>query len=267
MKRLLGINTDCLSGLTDELTTLSLAKAIGFESITSALIDKASVYALKERATALGVAFPFLHAPFRGINAMWETGDGYLPLFQGMCEAIDSASACEVSSVVIHVSSGWQAPPVCDLGLSRYDALVAYAEERGVTLAFENLRKVGNLCCLADRYENRDAVRFCFDSGHEHCYTKTVRWLDIFTDKLVATHLHDNPGRPFADKTNDFDYHLLPFDGTYDYAQMMRKLDEYGFGGALTLEVYHTACEDYKQMRAEEFLATAYDRVKRISVL
>lgn len=267
INRRLGINTDCIREIADELTTLNLAKEVGFESITSALIDKASVYALKERATALGVDFPFIHAPFRGINAMWEAGDGYLTLYRGMCEAIDTAAFCDVPAVIIHVSSGWQAPPVCDLGLSRYDALVDYAEARGVVLAFENLRMVGNLACLADRYEGRDAVRFCFDSGHEHCYTKTVKWLDIFTNRLVATHIHDNPGRPFEDKVHDFDQHLLPFDGTYDYTQMMRKLDEYGFAGALTLEVFRSAREDYEKLTAEEFLLTAYDRMKRISAL
>lgn len=267
MQRKLGINTDCLSGLTDELTTLALAKEAGFESITTGSTKMEEVCALKDKTVAYGMDFPFLHAPFRGINAMWEQGDGYLTLYHGMCEAIDSAAAAGVAGVVTHVSSGWQAPPVNDLGLSRYDALVDYAAEKGVTLAFENLRMVGNLACLVDRYEKRDNVRFCLDVGHEHCYTKTVCWMDIFTDKLFCTHIHDNVGRPFYDKVNDFDQHLLPFDGTCNYHRMMQKLDEYGYTGALTLEIFFGAREDYKAMTGDAFLATAYDRLKRISVL
>ena len=267
MKRKLGINTDCFRGDVDDLQTLALAKEVGFESITTGLTEKGAVCALKDKATALGVDFPFLHAPYRGINAMWEPGDDYLALYNGMCEAIDSAAAAGVAGVVTHVSSGWQAPPVGDLGLSRYDALVDYAAERGVILAFENLRMVGNLACLADRYAGRDNVRFCLDIGHEHCYTKTVQWMDIFTDRLFCTHIHDNMGRPFHDRVNDFDHHLLPFDGTCNYHRMMAKLDEYGFTGALTLEVFRSVREDYMAMSAEAFLATAYDRIKRISAL
>ena len=267
MKRKLGINTDCLRDSTDELMTISLAREIGFESITTDSTEKTRVCALKEKAVSLGMDFPFLHAPFRGINAMWEEGDGYLGIYGGMCEAIDSAAFAGVPAVITHVSSGWQAPPVNDLGLSRYDALVDYADEKGVILAFENLRMVGNLACLVDRYEKRDNVRFCLDIGHAHCYTKTVEWMDIFTDKLFATHIHDNIGRPFYDKVNDFDQHLLPFDGTCNYHRMMAKLDEYGFTGALTLEVYRSSREDYKKMTDEAFLATAYDRLTRIAAL
>ena len=267
MKRKLGINTDCLRGLTDELTTMALAREIGFESITTDSTERARVCALKERAVSLGMDFPFLHAPFRGINAMWEAGDGYLGIYSGMLEAIDSAASAGVPAVITHVSSGWQAPPVCDTGLSRYDALVDYAEGKGVILAFENLRMVGNLACLVDRYEKRDAVRFCLDFGHEHCYTKTVQWMDIFTNRLYATHIHDNMGRPFDDKVTDRDTHWLPFDGSFNYHEMMAKLNKYGYRGPLMLEVYRTARENYGTLSAEEFMATAYDRIRRISAL
>jgi sugar phosphate isomerase/epimerase len=71
-------------------------------------------------------------------------------------------------------------------------------------------------------------------------------------------------GRPFEDKTHDYDAHMLPFDGTYDYVQMMRKLDEYGYAGPLTLEVGQNRPE-YLAMSPEEFLATCYERIKKIS--
>ena len=265
IKRKLGINTDCLSGLADELTVLRLAHEAGFRAITTNRTDFDKVSELKALADEMNMDFPFLHAPFSGINAMWQEGDGYRTIYDGMIKAIDSASACGVGAVVLHVSSGWQAPPVNDLGLSRFDSLVSYAEQKGVVLAFENLRVLGNLACLIDRYEKRENVRFCFDSGHEHCYTKTVSWLDIFTNKLIATHIHDNLGRPFEDKVSDRDTHWLPFDGSYNYHEMMKKLDEYAYDGVLMLEVFRSAREDYKKMSAEEFISTCYDRIKRIS--
>lgn len=266
MRRKLGINTDCFAGI-NEITVLEMAKSHGFEAITTSLTNVNDVCALKNRADTLGVEFGYLHAPFRGINTMWETGDSYRNIYSGMLEAITSASECGVKAVVTHVSSGWSAPCVNDLGLSRFDDLVEFATKKGVVLAFENLRKVGNLATLMDRYEKSDNVRFCFDCGHEHCYTKTVSWIDIFTDKLIATHIHDNLGRDLHDKVSDNDSHWLPFDGNYNYHKMMRRLDKYGYSGPLLLEVFNTTRGDYSIMSGDEFLKTCYDRINRISRL
>ena len=267
MKRKLGINIDCIGGGFDESVTLDIAHQTGFEAFTTSKRPIEVLTAIKEKAVAYGMDFPFLHAPYSGINNLWLEGDDYLTIFNGITESVDLAAACEVGAVITHVSSGWQAPPVNDLGLSRFDALVDYAAEKRVTLAFENLRMVGNLAYLTDRYEHRANVRFCYDCGHEHCYTKTVPWIDIFTDRIVATHIHDNLSRPFGDKTTDPDSHWLPFDGTFNYHEMMRKLDWYGYAGPLMLEVYRNARADYKELTPEEFIATSYERIKRISEL
>lgn len=267
MKRKLGINIDCMSGALDEMTTLKLAGERGFEVFTTSAREISVMTAIKEKAVELGMEFPFLHSPFGGINNMWVEGEAYRNVYDGIISSIDVAAACDVQSVVLHVSSGWHPPHVNDLGLSRYDALVEYAASKGVTLAFENLRVVGNLACLIDRYEQNENVRFCYDCGHEHCYTKTVNWIDIFTDKIIATHIHDNLSRPFGDKSQDPDSHWLPFDGTFDYHRMMRQLDKYGYAGPLVLEVYRGVREDYKNFSPEEFIATSYDRITRISKL
>ena len=265
MTRKLGINTDCLNGKLDEISTLELAFKSGFEAFTTSQTELAAVSELKTRSEGLGMEFSFLHSPFMGINHMWLEGDSYREVYNGIIESIDSASACDVPAVIVHVSSGWHPPAVNDIGLSRYDAIVEHAANKGVIVAFENLRKVGNLTCLMDRYEDNPHVRFCFDCGHEHCYTKTVGWLDIFTDRLIATHIHDNEGRAFDDKTTTRDYHWLPFDGTFNYHEMMRKLDTYGYSGPLMLEVFRTSRDDYREMTPESFMATCYERIKKIS--
>ena len=268
MKRKLGINTDCLRGLRDDVFALELAHKLGFEAFTTANADPEQVSALKKRADELGMEFAYLHAPFKGINALWgEENDACREMTDKINSAIDVAAECGIPAIILHVSSGWDAPSITDAGLARYDGFVDYAEKKGVIVALENVRVLGNVAYLADRYEHRDNVRFCFDCGHEHCYTKTVSWLDIFTDRLVATHIHDNMSRPDEDKVSDRDTHWLPLDGTYDYHTMMKKLDKYSYEGPLMLEVFRTMRADYKEMSAEEFMSTAYDRLKRISVL
>lgn len=263
MKRRFGINANCLVGISEK-DALKLIKAAGFDSVFLCAYHNDEVAEIKNEADALGLETEFIHAPFSGINTIWQEGMGYLTIFEQMKETIDSAANNGIKKVITHVSSGWDAPAVCDLGLARFDELVLYARERGVTLAFENLRMVGNLACLVDRYANMDNVRFCYDCGHENCYTNPVRWLDIFQDKVTCTHIHDNPGRPLDNRVDDFDWHDLPFDGTFDYVRMMRDLDKYGYEGILTLEVtqYKPA---YEKWTAEEFLKECYERIRKIS--
>lgn len=263
MKRKLGIIASCLKDIAT-VDALDKIKAAGFETIFTGEYKYEDVAPIKEKADALGLVYETIHAPFRAINDMWIPGMKYLGIYEALKTSIDSAAACGIPYVITHVSSGWNPPEVNDLGLQRYDELVLYAREKGVTLAFENLRLLGNLSYLADRYRGMKNVAFCFDCGHEHCYTKTVSMIDVFTTHICCTHIHDNHSRPLEDTVNDFDEHLLPFDGTYDYAKMMRKLDEYGYAGPLTLEVSMHRPE-YLCMTHEEFLSTCYERIKKIS--
>lgn len=263
MKRKLGINAHCLNGVT-ELEALPLIKAAGFESVFIASYQAEPVKALKEKTNELGLELEFIHAPFKGINNLWLPGDDYLGLYNKLIETIDAAGDNDIPKVILHLSSSWTPPAICDLGMARYDALVQRAKEKGVVLAVENLRVVGNVAYFVDHYANENTVRFCYDCGHEHCYTKTVSWLDIFTNKVCCTHIHDNMSRDLWDKDCNPDTHLLPFDGTFDYAQMIRKMDTYGYTGNLTLEVTRSK-DEYKHMSNEEFLQTCYERLLRIS--
>lgn len=261
MKRKLGIITDCIAEM-NPLDTLDLIKSTGFDSFFTGKIDIDTVRALKKKGDALGLDFEFIHAPFKNINSMWLEGDEYLEIYNKMTTTIDSASACGVPTVIAHLSSGWVAPEINDLGLKRYDSLVEYAQKKNVIIAFENLRKVGNIAYFVDRYKNVANVKFCYDNGHEHCYTKYVSMIDIFRYDIIATHIHDNMGRG-REEVGDPDTHLLPFDGNFDYEKMIRKLDEYEYSGSLMLEVFNHS--EYKSMDPKDFISTCYDRIKKIS--
>jgi len=263
MKRKLGINATCLLEIS-AVDALEKIKAAGFETFFTGHYKMDDVTALAKRAKEVGIDYEFIHAPFRNINQMWMSGLGYLEVVDYMKESIDAAAQNGIPYVITHIQSTWTPPHVNDLGFERYDELVIYARERGVTLAFENLRVLEHIACALDRYEGIDNVKFCFDNGHEHCFTKTIPFMDVFTNRVCCTHIHDNHGRIFGDKVTETDEHLLPFDGTYDFERMMRKLDEYGYEGSLMLEVSQGKTP-YKNMTHEEFLTTAYERIKKIS--
>lgn len=265
MKRRLGITCDCIMQ-NNPVDTLDLIKDVGFDCFFAEREDMKTVSAIKNKAEKLSLDFEFIHAPFSGCNTLWQTGEDYLPLFRRIQGCIDSASANGVKTVILHVSSGWNPPPVNDSGLARFDELVAYAASKNVNVAFENLRKLGNLSCLLERYEHTPNVGFCLDCGHEHCYTKTVPFMDLFGDRLLCTHIHDNFGKT-DDPTAWDDLHYLPFDGDVDYEKLIRKMDEYGYKGSLMLEVFNDRKPEYAAWSAERFIRTAFERIQKISLL
>ena len=264
MDRKLGIIAECI-GSERSVDTLDAIKEQGFDTVFTGLINVREVAELKNKADKLGLPVEFIHAPFKGINEMWLPGDGYKNIYDGMLESIESASECDIPMIITHVSSGWKPPKVCDIGLARYDALVEYAIKKGVKVAFENLRKVGNFACLMDRYEDVPEVGFCYDVGHEHCYTVTVDMMDVCGDRTFCTHVHDNYGRDRRDFSVDPDLHLLPFDGTVNYQKMIDKLDEYEYTGSIMLEVFNH--RQYSEWSKEKFLLEAYERAKKINAM
>ena len=262
MARKLGIESHCLPGVPQE-RVLELIKETGFEAFFTGFGGLESVLSLRERADALGLTYDFIHAPFRGINDLWTPGLNYLPLYNQIIASIDAAAAAGVPTVVVHVTSGWWPPHLSDIGFSRFDSLVEHAIHKNVKIAFENIRKVGNLAAIMDRYERIPNVGFCFDNGHEHCYTETVKFLDLYPKRTLCTHIHDNHGRDKNDIWLDADYHLVPFDGSYDFADMMMRLNKYGYEGNLTMEITKKA--PYEDMSDEAWLQMVYDRLVKIS--
>ena len=264
MKRKLGITASCLPGIS-EYDALDFIKAAGFEMVFSESSDPDTICRLKEKCDALGLSLDFVHSPWRGINDFWMPCDAYLPLWQGIKDSIIGCERAGIPVAVCHVSSGWFPPPICDTGLARFDELVEFAGEHGVMIAFENLRKFGVLAAILERYEKNPKVGFCYDCGHEHCYTGSVRYLDLYGDKLLCTHLHDNHGRDPKDYWADGDEHLMPFDGNIDYADMMARIHKTPYTGALTLELVNEY--QYRTLGASEFLRIAYERLSRIASL
>lgn len=263
ISRKLGIIADCIKNQTPE-TNLPLIKEVGFDCFFTHRTDENTIRLLKRESERLGLEFEFIHGPLHGSNDLWLAGDAYKPLFDDILQTIDNAANYGVRTVILHVSSGWTPPPVCDIGLGRFDSIVEYAAKRGVMLALENLRKLGNLACLMERYENVDNVGFCYDCGHEHCYTKTVPFLDLYHDKLLCTHIHDNFGKTDDLSAND-DLHLLPFDGNLDFARVANKWNEYGYKGSLMLEVFNHRI--YEKMPPKDFLTLAFEKLKKLQSL
>ena len=268
MNNLLGINSDCIKDgvkTQPETQTLNLIKEIGFNCFFTSLFHENEVEELKNKADKLGLKLTYIHAPFKGVNTLWEEGADYEFIYNNLITTIDSASKNAVPTIVMHVSSTWRPPKISQIGLNRFDALVNYAVKKGVNIAFENLRLKEYLDVVMSRYKSLKNVGFCYDFGHESCFDGCKNlYLPEYGERLIATHIHDNHGRTVIDDTIKDDKHYLPLDGDIDYKTIFTTLKTIGYKGPLTLEVTTNTHPNYKKLRAKEFLTLALSRLKSI---
>jgi len=122
------------------------------------------------------------------------------------------------------------------------------AGELGITVCYENQYKLAN---LAQVFECFEEARFCWDVGHEACYSGGIEYMPVFGKKLGALHLHDNPCEYKRD------LHRIPFDGAIDFDRVARQIAESGYDGTIMLEIGTGGYDLYKSMSAEEYFARA----------
>ncbi|MBO5670935.1 MAG: sugar phosphate isomerase/epimerase, partial [Clostridia bacterium] len=246
----LGINLHALKELHYDTCLREMAD-IGFGATFTMTENEAYHDKVANACAKHGIRYESIHAPAVGINRIWQEDDG------GILQALmDSVRFCAIAGapiLVVHLSSGNTPPPMCDVGFSRFQRLSEYAESNGIRLAFENLRKLSNLAWAMERFPN---AGFCWDCGHESCFTPGLRFMPLFGDRLICTHIHDNTG------VYDEDCHFIPFDGHIDFSYVTEQLRTYDYRGTLMLEIGSRASggksNRYDSMPAKEFLTRAY---------
>jgi sugar phosphate isomerase/epimerase len=106
-----------------------------------------------------------------------------------------------------------------DAAFSSLEYLVVFAKQRGVTIALENTPgELSSPEALMEflRQTRLDDLRLCFDVGHARLGDGVEESFGRMRNRVVTTHLHDNRG--------DHDDHLVPFEGTTDWAAVMKML-------------------------------------------
>lgn len=248
-----GINMDCFAGLEPKKAA-ELMKINGF-STTFVGTYYPKLEAAIDAAAENGLEFEFLHAPFRGINPIWEPtleGEEFL---KKLTDAVDIAEKYGIKALACHVSSGNNPPNINDVGLLRFARFIEYAKSKNVRLAFENQRKIANLAYLFEKFPD---ITFCWDTGHEECFAHGTRFMPLFGDKLDIVHIHDNHKLP------DGDDHMLPFDAEIDFERVAKSLAEANLKNSLMLEVDNKP-EFYSGVSPEEFFSRAAAAVRKLA--
>jgi len=226
----------------------------GFDSIevfaTSTHFDyrnPAAVADLQEWLGAAGLALHGVHAP---VGESFSAGR-WGPMFSlASSDADRRARAMAEAETALQI--GRRIPYrvlVAHLGIPRHqaaptdnsrdaarrsvDELQAAAEPLGITVALEvipnELSQPGSLVYFLEALLERPNVGICLDFGHAHMDGDVLEAIETVSEHLITTHVHDNRGR-----TDD---HLVPFEGTIDWAGALTAVQKVGYDGTLMFEV------------------------------
>jgi len=205
-----------------------------------------------------GLEIANAHLPFDRINALWDDNLDGESLYEMLAACVSDCGTYDIPVAVMHVSRGDTPPKPSDIGFDRIKRLTALGEKLNVDIAFENTRNLDYLDLIFSRIKS-DRLKFCYDSGHEYAVNKMlgidIDLLEKYGDKLAALHLHDNDGTG--------DQHLMPFDGTAPWEEIMARLRITGYKGDLTLENEATK-KDIVKYSPEEYLAESMKRARRL---
>lgn len=247
----------------------------GFDAISPAWKQGIVLADIVETARDCGLAIQSLHGPFHGAAALWSEDDAVsAPAIAELTEALDDCRKFEIPLMVLHAWIGFEYTQVPnEAGLRNYSLVVDKAKEYGIQIAFENTEGEEFLFALMDHFKDNDTVGFCWDSGHEMCYSHSRNLLQDLGDRLIMTHLNDNLGvSRFDGKTfwTD-DLHLLPYDGIADWDVLIQRLRESKKLEILNFELNITSKRGrhendvYAQMPLEQYFAESYKRACRIA--
>ena len=193
------------------------------------------------------------HAPFDGINNMWLAGEVGDHMLDRLLRCVDECAKYAIPVLVVHLSSGMTPPRMNDIGFDRYDRLMQYAREKGVVIAYENIRKLDNVAYMMENYPE---AGFCWDVGHEACYMNGMEFMPLFGKRMVAIHVHDNTG------IYDQDKHWLPYDGVVNMDRVAKHFATSGYQKSLMLEVDQRSAGI---PNLEEFYTKAYAVASKIA--
>ena len=158
--------------------------------------------------------------------------------------------------IVMHLTSKSEAPQYNEVGLNRLKEIVDYAKELDIKVAFENTKIKGYLDYVIDNIDNEN-VGICFDSGHFHVHFDDDLDFDKFKNRIFAVHLHDN------DKSDDL--HLMPFDGTLNWKEVINNLKKSNYNGPITMELCYRY--EYLNMGINNFYKKGYEVGSKLNMM
>lgn len=209
-------------------------------------------------ARQYGLNIENAHATTDHMNALWLEGACGEHTAAELKQEIIECAEYGVGTLVVHLTNGSAPPPLSKPGIFRIEQLIRIAEEAGVRLAFENVRKADPVRYVLDQYPS-PYVGLCYDSGHEHLWSPGIDWLAEYGQRVFAVHLHDNHGKE--------DSHYVPFDGDIDWGKKSKQIAGSSYTGAVTIESEMRASSRYENDGLEAFLSYACQKGRELAAM
>lgn len=254
MSRTLGINLGCYGDPNlPAKEQVRLMKENGFTS-TFCGSERALSFEAAPYLQEAGIVFDNLHAPFDKINDIWSAGEEGDVMLDRLVKSVDACVKVGAKALVVHLSAGDKAPHVNDYGVNRFAKLMEKAAAENILICYENQRKLSNLAMAFEEFPEQ--ARFCWDCGHESCFTPGRHYMPIFGHKLGALHIHDNMGIYNADN------HMVPGDAKMDFDYVAEQIALSGYKGTLMLELLRKKTDYYNDWTPEQYYAHAAERAR-----
>ena len=124
--------------------------------------------------------------------------------------------------------------------------IAEFAEEHEITAGYENLGGFPSPEQMKIMLDGIGSKRFGFqfDVGHSFMVAPhdPFAWLKLIGDRIVGFHLHGTYHRPDRGYEN---HQSLELESCIDIAKLKSQVDEHGFSGPITLELFSHSLEDY----------------------
>lgn len=248
-----------------------LLKQVGFDAVAFNWKVNLDLNPGIEAARMLGLHITYLHAPQGDYHTLWLEDD---PAFLHIIlQALEDCRRWSVPIFVMHVCRDFlNITPDLSIGRKNFRRITDTAARYGISVAFENTEKPDFLEAVMNLYNDDDPIGFCWDSGHEQCYTPNVDHLQLYGHRLMVTHLNDNvgmacPGMP--NRTDDL--HLVPGDGTADWAHQLARLKKAKQVDILNFELKRVSKQDqkirlYDGLSLHEYFSKVFDRANALAL-
>ena len=235
---------------------LAQIAAYGFESIELFATrshfdyhDPAAIADLGRWLKETGLALHSIHAPItdRMKDGQWgavystavsDNGQRQLAVKEAEA-ALAIAREIPFQHVVVHLGTPAKGPtPDNNRGAASrsVEEICRIAEPLGVRVAVEvipnELSSAATLVTMLERDFDGADIGICMDFGHAHLMADVVDAVETAAEHLITTHVHDNKRRE--------DDHLVPYQGTIDWAGAMLSMRKIGYEGTYLMELANT---------------------------
>ena len=151
---------------------ISLLRETGFEGFFAYWEKGMDVADLAAAARREGMIFQSLHAPGGPwARYLWYPCEETRTAMELFVSCLRDCAEQAVPIMVLHSFYGFDLHTPTPQGLENFEKIVDQARRLGVKIAFENLEGEEYLAALLAHFRDEAAVGFCWDSGHESCYS------------------------------------------------------------------------------------------------